>query len=384
MGKRGEKEDQFPRMRKEVANIFMRRLHHLQMSWRSGRFLVTGKRQVSHSSSRRAGRMIRGQPASQPPSLGRLRSKSQHTNEKVIGNSQRGLAKAWPRLWLLPVTQWLASVEVECGWCCFLDCSKAFNMVLWSSLTAKLMRRGLDKQTVSWMESRLGHYAERSKIPGPKSSRWSVTRGSTVPAGGQGCRSEGPAQAGEVSHQEPREVQQKQTQVTPCTSRVRGRPAGERLCSKGPGGPGGQTDREPAVCPFAAKAANRLLGWIRKSLASGRDPSPLYNTCKATSGYCVQFWSPHCKKNIAIPSKSSAGLPRWSGATLSTLERCHRERLSEPRLYSLEKRRLRGDFSAGCSYLVGGYREARAKLFLEVHSDRMRRNGHSCDVGSSA
>lgn len=71
MGKRGEREDQFPRMRKE-ANIFMKPLHHLQMSWRSGRFLVTGRRQVLHSSSRRAGRMIRGQPASQPPSLGRL------------------------------------------------------------------------------------------------------------------------------------------------------------------------------------------------------------------------------------------------------------------------------------------------------------------------
>lgn len=61
MGKREEKEVQLPRVRREVANIFIRPVHHHQMSWRSGRFLVTGKRQVSHSSSRRAGRTIQGQ-----------------------------------------------------------------------------------------------------------------------------------------------------------------------------------------------------------------------------------------------------------------------------------------------------------------------------------
>jgi len=66
-------------------------------------------------------------------------------------------------------------------------------------------------------------------------------------------------------------------------------------------------------CVLAAEKADKLLGCIRKSLASRCDPSPLYDTCETTRGGCVRFWSPHCKKNITMPSKSNAELPRWSG-----------------------------------------------------------------------
>lgn len=161
---------------------------------------------------------------SQPPSLGNLQSKSQHMNPKVIRNSQHGLTEAWLCLWLPPLMQRLACVGVECGWLCFLDCNKASNVVLCSSLTAKLVRYGHDKQTVNWVKNPLGHCAERSKIPGPKASCCSLIGGGTVPAGGQGCHSDGPVQAGEMGYQETHEVQQKQIQVlhlgrvTSCTS----------------------------------------------------------------------------------------------------------------------------------------------------------------------
>ncbi|CAM5122732.1 unnamed protein product [Eretmochelys imbricata] len=122
----------------------------------------------------------------------------------------------------------------------------------------------------------------------------------------------------------------------------------------------------------AVKKANGMLGIIKKGIENKMENIllPLYKSkVRPHLEYCIQMWSPHLKKDIlALEKVQKRATKMIRGMEWVPYE----ERLKRLGLFSLEKRRLRGDMTEVYKIMSGVERVNKEKLFTCSHYIRTR------------
>ena len=126
-------------------------------------------------------------------------------------------------------------------------------------------------------------------------------------------------------------------------------------------------------CKLACKKANVMLGFIARNF-DYKTPEvmlTLYNSLvRPHLEYAVQFWSPNYRKDIEllerVQRRATKMIPSLRG-------QAYEERLKKLNLFSLEKRRLRGDLIQVFKYL-NRFNNVDHGNMLELHTNQRTRN----------